>query len=139
MLKTVLPAAAATLALAGPALAADVTGVWRTAAQGGLIEIVPCGESVCGRVVSSAPLVAHPDLKDSLNKNPALRSRPLKGLVVLQGFHHDGAAWTGGQLYNPANGSTYKGDLRLIATDRLEVTGCIVAPLCQSQVWSRAK
>ena len=58
---------------------------------------------------------------------------------MLQGFHRDGEAWSGGQLYNPPNGSTYKGELRLAAPDRLQVTGCIVPPLCQTQIWSRAK
>ena len=139
MLKTLLLAASVSLALTGTASAADVTGVWHTAAQGGLVEVSPCGDSVCGRLVASSKLAANPDLKDSLNKNPALRTRPLKGLVFMQGFHRDGGAWSGGQLYNPADGSTYKGGLRLAAPDRLEVTGCIVSPICQTQVWVRAK
>jgi len=139
MLKTLLLAASAAVALAGTARAADVTGVWHTAAQGGLVEVAPCGDSVCGKLVTSTKLAASPDLKDSQNHNPALRSRPLKGLILLQGFHRDGGAWTGGQLYDPSNGSTYKGGLRLAAPDRLEVTGCIVPPLCRTQIWVRAK
>ena len=139
MLKTLLLATCAALALAGAARAADVTGVWHTAEQGGLVEIDPCGDSVCGRLVTSSKLAGNPNLKDAQNKNPALRSRLLKGLVVLQGFHRDGAGWSGGQLYHPPSGSTYKGELRLAAPDRLEVTGCIVSPLCQTQIWLRAK
>ena len=136
---TSLLAAGAALTLAAAAQAADVTGLWHTAAQGGLIEIAPCGDSVCGKIVGSPELTAHPDLKDSRNGNPALRSRLLKGLVILQGFHRDGDGWSGGQLYNPPNGATYKGELRLTAPDTLKVTGCIVSPLCQTQIWSRAK
>jgi uncharacterized protein (DUF2147 family) len=143
MLKTFLLAASAALSLAvvgaGAANAADVTGRWHTAEQGGIVEIIPCGDSVCGRLVTSTKLAASPDLKDIKNKNPALRSRLLRGLVVLQGFHRDGDGWSGGQLYHPPSGSTYKGEIRLAAPDRLEVTGCIVAPLCQKQIWLRAK
>ena len=139
MPKLPLLVAAAVLALGGGAQAADVTGQWRTAHQGGLVEIAPCGESVCGKLIGSPQLTATPDLRDSKNKNPALRSRLVKGLILLQGFHRDGDSWTGGQLYDPSNGSTYKGGLRLTAPDRLEVQGCIVSPLCQTQVWSRAK
>ena len=134
-----LLAMGAALALSGAARAADVTGLWHTTAQGGVIEIDPCGDSVCGKIVGSPELTAHPDLKDSRNGNPALRSRLLKGLVILQGFHRDGDGWSGGQLYNPPNGATYKGELRLTAPDTLKVTGCIVSPLCQTQIWSRAK
>ena len=139
MLKIALLAASAALALGGTARAADVTGLWHTTEQGGLVEIDPCGDSVCGKLVTSSKLTAHPDLKDSQNKNPALRSRLLKGMTVLQGFHHDGDGWSGGQLYHPPSGSTFKGGLRLTAPDRLEVTGCIVPPICQTQVWMRAK
>ena len=142
MLKTFLLAASASLTLAmgaSAASAADVTGRWHTTEQGGIVEITPCGDSVCGRLVTSNKLAASPDLKDSQNKNPALRSRLLRGLVVLQGFHRDGDGWSGGQLYHPPSGSTYKGEIRLAAPDRLEVTGCIVAPLCQKQIWLRAK
>ena len=50
-----------------------------------------------------------------------------------------GDGWSGGQLYNPPSGSTFKGGLRLAAPDKLEVTGCIVPPICQTQIWLRAK
>ena len=139
MLKTLLLAAAASLTLAGAGRAADVTGLWRTTEQGGLVQIAPCGDSVCGKLVTSPKLAANPDLKDSQNKNPALRSRLLKGMVLMQGFHKDGDGWSGGQLYNPPSGSTFKGGLRLAAPDTLEVTGCIVPPICQTQIWLRAK
>ncbi len=139
MPRLALTAASAVLMIAGAAQAADVTGLWRTPEQGGVIEITPCGDSVCGKITASKPLVEHPDLRDIKNGNPALRTRMLKGLVVLQGFHHTGEAWTGGQLYDPSNGGTYKGELRLSAPDKLQVTGCVVAPLCKTQVWSRVK
>ena len=46
--------------------------------------------------------------------------------------------WSGGRIYNPDNGKTYVGDLRLLDPTRLKVTGCLVRPLCGSQVWRRA-
>jgi uncharacterized protein (DUF2147 family) len=122
MLRLALTAASAALSIAGAAQAADVTGLWRTPEQGGVIEIAACGDSVCGKVVASKPLETNPDLRDARNKNPALRSRPLKGLIVLQGFHHTGEAWTGGQIYDPVSGGTFKGELQLSAPDRLQVT-----------------
>ena len=58
---------------------------------------------------------------------------------MLGGFARDGDGWSGGTLYNPDDGGTYKG--RLMPTDagHLAVRGCIVWPLCKTQTWTRVR
>lgn len=138
MLKT-LTIAAAFAAVAGSALAADVTGTWLTATDGGQVQIAPCGASVCGRLLTGARIKSEPGVKDENNKDAALRSRPLKGLLLLQGFTGAGGAWNGGTIYNPDDGNIYKASLKLLDADTLQVKGCVVAPLCKNQTWKRVK
>ena len=138
MFKCGTVALTAGLALAGVASAADVTGLWRVP-DGGQVQIMRCGESVCGHAMASPQLTADPASLDVKNKNPALRSRPLKGLLVMQGFQAAGEGWVGGALYDPRSGLTYKGSLDPAGPDRLKVTGCVLVPLCVTQTWVRAK
>ena len=138
MLK-MLTVAAAAWAMASGACAAEVTGLWLTPTDGGQVQITACGASVCGHLVTGARIKADPSLKDAKNKNPALRSRTLKGLPLIQGFKGAGGSWSGGTIYNPDDGNIYKASLKLIDPDTLQVKGCVVAPLCKTQIWKRVK
>ncbi len=134
-------AAAVTLSLGAPAFAAPASplGLWRTADQGGLVQLFACGAGLCGRIAGGPGLDAHPEARDAQNKDPALRTRLLKGLVFLTGFAGGPAAWSGGQIYRPGNGATYSGSIALVDADTLRLTGCIVRPFCQTQTWHRVK
>lgn len=128
------------LIVVGPASAQDspLLGRWRTAAQGGVVEIHRCGAALCGRVVDAAPLRRNPDQTDVRNHDPALRTRPLRGLRVLDGFTGGPTTWTGGPLYDPDSGQRAgRGTLTLVERDRLSVRGCIAPLLCRTQTWTR--
>eukprot|EP01030_Chromulinospumella_sphaerica_P021707 gene21707-21662_t len=66
------------LALSAPAEPPSAHGLWKTP-TGGHIRMAPCGAELCGTVVTSPYLREHPDQKDVLNTNPALRARAIKG------------------------------------------------------------
>jgi uncharacterized protein (DUF2147 family) len=117
---------------------ASPVGLWLTPDDHGQIEVFACGSKLCGRIVTSDKLRADPGLKDAANKDPALRDRPLKGLVIMTGFNGGPARWTGGAIYRPQDGGAYQGTIDLIDARTLKLKGCIVAPLCQTQVWKRA-
>lgn len=129
------------LAAVGPAAAQDapVLGRWRTAAQGGVVEIHRCGAALCGRLVDAAPLRRNPDQKDVRNREPTLRTRPLRGLRVLEGFTGGPTTWTGGPLYDPDSGErASRGALTLQEGGRLSVRGCIAPLVCRTQTWTRS-
>lgn len=129
------------LMVVGPASAQDspLLGRWRTAAQGGVVEIHRCGAAVCGRVVDAAPLRRNPDQTDVRNRDPTQRMRPLRGLRVLDGFTGGPTTWTGGPLYDPDSGQRAgRGSLTLVERDRLSVRGCIAPLLCRTQTWTRS-
>ena len=136
----------ANLALVGatgaePAAAQDalLLGRWRTAAQGGVVEIHRCGAALCGRLVDAAPLRRDPDQTDVRNRDHALRTRPLRGLRVLDGFTGGPTTWTGGPLYDPDSGQRAgRGALTLVEGGRLSVRGCIAPLICRTQTWTRS-
>ena len=138
-MKTALLAATVALSLSGQALAADITGRWSTPANGGQVEVSHCGNSLCGKLLTSDHIKADPAVRDARNKDAAQRDRPLKGLQLLWGFNGGPGKWTGGKVYNPTDGGTYAGTIELVSADQLKLKGCIVAPLCKTEVWTRLK
>jgi uncharacterized protein (DUF2147 family) len=139
-MKLVLAFATAALLAASAANAASpADGLWRTASKNGEVRLSDCGAALCGKLVGSDGITANPTLADTENKDPALRTRLLKDLPMLQGFTGGPTEWKGGTVYNPEDGGTYKGAIKLIDTDTLKLTGCIVFPLCKTQTWKRAK
>jgi uncharacterized protein (DUF2147 family) len=135
----ILAILAALTSLAFPAAARDLTGVWATGSAGGRVQIYRCGEALCGRIIDAARLRTNPDLTDERNSDAKLRTRRLKGLVVLQGFTGGPAEWQGGPVYDPETGSgARKGYLKLLPDGRLELKGC-VAFFCRTKIWTRAR
>jgi uncharacterized protein (DUF2147 family) len=121
-LKGFLVAAAATFAVAGPAFAGDVSGVWQRSDGAARVRFAPCGEGYCGTIVWL--------------KNP---QGP--GQVGQQVFFGMGQAgpnkWTG-QAFNPEDGKTYDGSMTLSGR-HLTTQGCALGGMiCKSQSWSKA-
>ncbi len=130
---------AAATAVSAPAFAQDVTGLWLTRTKGGQVEISRCGNSLCGKLVTSELLKNDPTLKDEKNKDASLRSRPLKNMQMLYDFTGGPTKWTGGRVYNAADGGTYSGTITMTSPNSLKLKGCIVAPLCKTETWIRIK
>lgn len=141
-ITTLALGSSAAIVAASPVLAADagaLAGSWRTPAKHGVVEIERCGGSICGKLVSSENILKNPELKDINNKDASKRDRRLKGLQILGGFKQDGNAWSGGTIYNPEDGGTYKATITPAGADTLKLKGCIVWPLCKTQTWTRIK
>lgn len=121
--------------LAAPAHAApgDPSGLWLTETGKSRVKVVPCGGGYCGTIVS-APGKA----LDANNPDPSLRGRSVIGVQILDARKPDGAGFSG-TLYNPNDGKTYSGSLKLTKPDALEVSGCVLGFLCKSQTWTRTK
>lgn len=135
----ILAAALALSAVSGTALAQDATGLWLTQTNGGQVEISRCGNSLCGKLVTSNHLKNDSTLKDEKNKDASLRDRPLKNMQMLYGFTGGPTKWTGGKVYNANDGGTYSGTITMISPNELKLKGCIVAPLCKTEKWTRIK
>ncbi|MCT8970555.1 DUF2147 domain-containing protein [Microbaculum marinisediminis] len=116
-------------------------GTWLHANRRIQVEIYPCGNVLCGRIVwfkwpndaQGVPLV---DLK---NRNPALRSRPLLGLTVLRGLRRAGQnTWTDGRIYNPDDGVDYQAEMSMRDDNTLRLRAYVLLrTLGKTLIWTR--
>ncbi|HLQ13655.1 MAG TPA: DUF2147 domain-containing protein [Steroidobacteraceae bacterium] len=124
-----------------PAQAADpalssVVGNWLTEPRDGIIQVsVDARGNLEGRIIGGN----HPGLKDEKNPDPARRGLALRGQVILRNMSYEGdGRWSGGTIYKPDNGSTYKCTVTLVGSDVLKVRGYIgFALLGITQKWTR--
>ena len=125
---------------ASAALAASpAIGLWKAPRHDAIIELYDCGPALCGRVVTSDMIKKYPTLTDLRNKDLSLRNRPAKNLVIITGFVGGPPEWTNGKVYNPEDGNTYRGTIKITTPTTLKLTGCVIFPLCQSQTWVKAE
>jgi uncharacterized protein (DUF2147 family) len=61
----------------------------------------------------------------------------LRNLPMLSGFTGGPTEWRNGSVYNPADGRTYRGTITMNGDNSLNLRGCVVAPLCKTQTWTR--
>lgn len=126
----------------------DILGLWSTPENKSKIEIFKCGTQYCGRITELKEPHYPPDDKrgmagqikvDRNNPDPILRTRPLVGLQLMEGFSHNGdSVWEGGTIYDPENGKSYRCKMSLTAPNRLEVRGFIgISLIGRTSVWTR--
>ena len=115
-----------------------VTGKWITAERDSIIEIGTCGATICGKVHRVIKMMDNGQPPtDANNPNPALRKRPVQGMMLLTSFTDGGNHWNG-QIYDPKSGKTYKSKLSRNPDGTLKVQGCI-GPFCKAFTWTAAK
>jgi len=128
---------------AGGARAASdpVFGFWLIETRRSIIEIVPCGDSACGKIVwLKEPLDDDGQPKtDHRNGDDDSRGRPLCGIEMISGFSSDDpGSWADGSIYSPNEGKTYSASMEVRDDDTLKLRGYVLLPLFgKSQVWTR--
>jgi len=78
--------------------------------------------------------------QDKNNPDESLQDRPIIGLGMIDGFSYDAddSNWSGGSIYDPESGKTYKCQIKLGDGDTLDVRGYIGIPaLGRTTVWRR--
>jgi len=131
-------ASAAILAFsAAGALAAEpsLVGDWLVKEGYGHVRIDNCGGHMWG-IVSWEKTPGF----DTENPDPAKKGRPLLGTPVLIDMapQREPGKWTG-EVYNSQNGKMYPATISLADENTLDLQGCLVWPLCQTQQWTRVK
>ena len=126
----------------------DILGVWNNEEKDARIEVFRCDDKYCGKIVwikepnypegSTEGPPGTPRL-DNHNPEPAHRTRPIFGLQIVKDFVFAGdSLWKGGTVYDPKNGKTYSGKIKLVSPDQLDLRGYIGIPLLgRTTTWTR--
>lgn len=130
-------------ATSGGAESSTPVGVWLHANGRIQVQIAPCGDRLCGKIIwfkwpndaQGRPLV---DLK---NSDPKLRKRPLLGLMILNGLRRAGdGTWEDGKIYNPDDGMNYEALMSIGDDGTLRVRAYVLFPILgKTQVWTRVR
>ena len=104
----------------------DVVGKWKLEDGSAIVEVYKSGDVYNGKIVwlenptesDGSPAV------DSNNPDPALRSRQIIGLNMLNGLKDTGKDYSGGKIYDPGNGKTYNCSMK-VEGDVLKVRGSL--------------
>ncbi len=126
----------------------DILGVWNNQEKDAKIEIFKCGTKYCGKIVSLKEPNYPPGSKDGTpgtakidfrNSDPALRSRPVMGLQIVNDFVYSGGnLWKDGTVYDPKKGKTYSAKMTLVSPNQLNLRGFIgISLIGRTNVWTR--
>ena len=119
------------LMLAAQDAEAPIEGRWKNPSGRVTVEIVACGEAVCGTVISASDS-AKADARRGGTEN-------LVGTQLMTGFKPAGPSKWRGRLFIPDLNHRSKAELRMLA-GQLKVTGCAIGRMiCKSQLWSRVE
>jgi uncharacterized protein (DUF2147 family) len=129
------------LASAGPN-PDDIVGLWLNSNGQGQIQVYKEGNKYFGKLVwlkePNGPK-GNPKL-DANNPDPAQKTKPLLGAIVLRNFVYDDGEWNRGRIYDPQNGKDYKCYMKLKNANTLSVRGYIgFSLLGRTEVWTRVK
>jgi uncharacterized protein (DUF2147 family) len=114
-----------------------VEGKWLTSDKSGVIEIYEEDKLFHGRVVGGEP---QGDGLDRKNPDPSKRERTLLGVTILKNLKREGDEFSGGEIYDPNTGNTYKCKAELVDNNTFKLRGYIgISLFGRTEVWSREK
>ncbi len=108
-----------------------IQGNWLNPNGSVIINIAPCGDALCGRVVWASEKAQQDARKGGTNT--------LVGTELLSGFlpEKEGTGWSG-KVFVPDIKKRSRAEIHQVTPDQLKVTGCAVGRLlCKSQTWTR--
>ncbi|HEY6923622.1 MAG TPA: DUF2147 domain-containing protein [Steroidobacteraceae bacterium] len=113
-----------------------ILGRWLTESRDGIIEITPAADgSYQGRIIGGDS----PHRTDVKNPDASKRSALLLGQIILQDLTLKSPGhWSGGTIYDPGSGHTYRLNVELLDADHLKLRGFIgISLFGRTQVWER--
>jgi uncharacterized protein (DUF2147 family) len=101
------------------ATASAAAGCWLTEPRDGIIEVsVDAAGHLEGRIVGGS----HPGRLAAKNPDPAACTQVLRGRLILRGMAYEGKGrWSGGTIYDPDSGRTYKCNFELLPDGTLDL------------------
>ena len=129
MMMRLFATAALSLALAAPAAADPVLGMWKTQPDDngnfGHVQIYTCDAAICGVIRRAFDSAGNPVESENVGKR-----------MIWDMQAEGNGTYSGGRIWAPDRDRTYNSKMEL-SGDSLEVSGCF-GPICRGQTWTRA-
>lgn len=123
--------ALACVPLAVRAVPQSPEGQWMTQERGAVIDIEPCGTSLCGRIAGIADWPANGSVPVDVHGHPQC------GLAIITDVRPGSASRWAADITDPENGHVYDAQLWVGEDGQLHVRGYIGLPLFgETQVWT---
>jgi len=138
-IHTLFSAASILVLGASAAFASSAPGTWAMKNGKVTVKVRDCGSGLCGTIVALKEPLSKIDGKpkvDRENPDPSLRKRPVIGLSILVGMKAAGDNTWKGAIYNPDDGKTYTGTVKLDG-GTMKVQGCVLKVLCKTNTFVR--
>lgn len=121
----------------------DILGTWLNEEATGKISLYKENGKYFGKLVwlrEPNDKVTGKPRTDIENPDQKLKTVPLIGLVNMKNFSFDGKEeWSGGTIYDPKNGKTYKCYIRFESPNKLKIRGYMgVSLLGRNTYWTRS-
>ncbi len=123
-----------------------VVGIWLTEGKNSQVEIYKTSAGTyAGKLVwLDEPLDENGRAKtDKDNPDRSLRSRPLKGIILLKDFNYNASAkeWKDGTIYDPESGKTYSAYMWMDDNNTMNIKGFVMGMrfLGRSTTWTRER
>ena len=132
------PMAAAHAAAADEDVAASPLGKWttiddETGKARSVVHIYEYQGKLRGKIIE---LLENPDATCDKCEG-RLKGRPVLGMIIMWDMERDGDEWSGGNVFDPEKGKTYRAKLWLEDENTLKLRG-YAGPFFRTQVWHRS-
>lgn len=122
--------------------APEAAGLWIDHTGRGAVEILPCADTLCGRIVwlKEPNDKAGQPLRDVNNEDRSRRTQTICGLQIIGDLRRQAdGSWDKGWIYDPEQGERFDVELRLRTPDVLQVKGYkMLKFLSETYQWKRA-
>ncbi len=121
----------------------DILGTWLNQEATGKVQIYKENDKYFGKLVwLRTPIDSITGLPRTDKENPdeKLKSTPIIGLVNLKNFVFNGEdEWSGGTIYDPKNGKTYKCYIQFESQNKLKIRGYVgISMLGRNTYWTKS-
>lgn len=140
LIFTLIISTALTNAIASENSASDILGLWLSEKKDGVIKISKEGDLFIGHLIAFKKKKADlgKTVLDKNNPDEALSKKELKGIKMLKNFSFEDDEWSGGTIYDPQSGKTYKSYMSLEDNNTLSLRGYIGLPMFgRTSTWTR--
>ena len=106
-------------------------GRWWNSDGSVAVDVARCGERLCGKVVYAE--------KKQQDKARRAGVTQMLGLAVMRNFQGAGAGHWKGTVFVPERNRAFRSTITRLASDQVQVEGCMLYILCQHETWKRSR